>query len=647
MTAQMACEHLRAAAGDDETRGAVEALWAALGKTGGVVALASDIMSAVPADHVSNDHYRDFENLLDHDYLDFARRDSFPEADVYFGLKTVAERMRQIRLARHLARRNICTIAGGFSSGKSSLLNRLVNPRSSSVDDDILPTSITPTTAIPTYVSRSEDDTMSIRVFNASGGSREVGAPTLREMTHDFGKVDGLVKRSLPLKAIVDRVSILTPHLQQHNVAFIDTPGYTNRGDGIMEDEQVAIREVLNSQFLIWVVDCEKGTLPQEDVDFIRRYVERLGRLDGQAPIYLVLNKADKKRSDRQAILNAVEEIVRKNGFPYFGIGLYSAHRNEWYEHKGGDFRKYLEAIDDHAPRSAELDGIVKKIFDAYIAHHRDEKKRLGKVKGLLSRLTLARDDDDGRSESRLSRDLEQHAETVDKAIEHHESAAEEARALQRRLVECTQKFMEAAGLPSSTGSIASGNRQSDVGESGPSKHDFGDGSGSVAAHRHSNGGGWIADTATVMDSVYVSRNAQVFGEASVSDHARIRDSARVSGSAEVYGNAQVFDRAEISDDAVVCDIAKVYGDAKVGGNARVEDHARVFGRASVTGNARVYGGAEVVDDASVSGDAAVFDNAKVFAQVSGNALVFDNAQVPGDARVLGKRKVYSDKVVS
>ena len=591
MTAKMACEHLRSAAADDETRAAVKTLWNALRKTGEVVALTSDILSAVPADHVSNDHYREFETLLDSDYLDFARKDSFPgEADAYSELKIVAERMRQIRLARHLARRNICTIAGGFSSGKSSLLNRLVNPRSSSVDDDILPTAITPTTAIPTYVSRSEDDTMSIGVFNASGGSIKVDAPKLREMTHDFGKVDGLIEQSLPLKAIVDRVSILTPHLQQHNVAFIDTPGYTNRGDGIVEDEQVAIREVLASQFLIWVVDCEKGTLPQGDVDFIRRYVERLGRLDGDAPIYLVLNKADKKRSDRQAILNAVEQTVRKNGFPCFGIGLYSAHHDEWYEHKGGDFKKYLEDIDDHAPRSAELDGIVKKVFDAYITHHRDEKKRLGKVKGLLSRLTLARDDDDGRSESRLSRDLERHADDVDKDIEHHESAAEDARSLQRRLVKCTQKFMAEAGLPSSTGSTASGNRQADVGESEASKHDFGDGNGSVAAHRHSNGGGWIADTATVMDSVYVGRNAQVFGEATVSDHARIRDSARVSGSAEVYGNAQVFHRAEISDDAVVCDIAKVCGDAKVAGDASVFGNAIVSGDAKVGDNTKVFG---------------------------------------------------------
>ena len=77
--------------------------------------------------------------------------------------------------------------------------------------------------------------------------------------------------------------------------------------------------------------------------------------------------------------------------------------------------------------------------------------------------------------------------------------------------------------------------------------HDFGDGRGPVAAHRHPNGGGWVADTAPVDATAYVGPNAQV------SDNAR------------VYGNAQVF------------------GDARAYGNAHVSDNARVFGNARVT----------------------------------------------------------------
>ena len=56
--------------------------------------------------------------------------------------------------------------------------------------------------------------------------------------------------------------------------------------------------------------------------------------------------------------------------------------------------------------------------------------------------------------------------------------------------------------------------------------------------HQHKNGGGWIANTATVDESVYVSCDARVYGD------------ARVSGNARVYGNAWVSGNAQVSGDA-------------------------------------------------------------------------------------------------
>ena len=50
---------------------------------------------------------------------------------------------------------------------------------------------------------------------------------------------------------------------------------------------------------------------------------------------------------------------------------------------------------------------------------------------------------------------------------------------------------------------------------SDPILHDFQDGRGPVPAHPHSNGGGWIADTATVDATARVSGDAQVYGDAS------------------------------------------------------------------------------------------------------------------------------------
>ena len=54
---------------------------------------------------------------------------------------------------------------------------------------------------------------------------------------------------------------------------------------------------------------------------------------------------------------------------------------------------------------------------------------------------------------------------------------------------------------------------------------DFGD--GPVPAHQHANGGGWVADTASVAVTAYVGPDARVY------------DNARVSGNARVYGDAR------------------------------------------------------------------------------------------------------------
>ena len=82
------------------------------------------------------------------------------------------------------------------------------------------------------------------------------------------------------------------------------------------------------------------------------------------------------------------------------------------------------------------------------------------------------------------------------------------------------------------------------------STFDFG--FGPVPAHQHTNGGGWVADTARVEDSAYIGPSAQVTGN------------ARVSGNAQVSGDAQVSGNARVSDNAWVSGNAQVSGNAKI-----------------------------------------------------------------------------------
>ena len=138
---------------------------------------------------------------------------------------------------------------------------------------------------------------------------------------------------------------------------------------------------------------------------------------------------------------------------------------------------------------------------------------------------------------------------------------------------------------------------------------DFDDGCGTVQAHKHKNGGGLVADTATVEDAAYVGPNARVFGKAQVLGKAKVCDQASVCGNAQVFGNAWVYGNSFVSDSA------KVYGDASV------FDHAEVSGCARVFDTANIHEDAEVRDNANVCGEA----------KVHGKAVICGDSMITGE----------------
>ena len=90
-----------------------------------------------------------------------------------------------------------------------------------------------------------------------------------------------------------------------------------------------------------------------------------------------------------------------------------------------------------------------------------------------------------------------------------------------------------------------------------PTTYDFKDGNGPVPAHQHPNGGGWVADTATVAETAYVCGTAKVYGNANVYGTAKVYGKARVYGSANVYGSAKVYGNARLQ-------VGVVYGEAGI-----------------------------------------------------------------------------------
>lgn len=131
-----------------------------------------------------------------------------------------------------------------------------------------------------------------------------------------------------------------------------------------------------------------------------------------------------------------------------------------------------------------------------------------------------------------------------------------------------------------------------------------------VSGTTHANGGGFVANTASVSSSVFVGVNAQVLGNATVSGNARIEDWAVIT------------DNANVSGSAVIRGHALVGGTANVYGSAIVSDEVRISGSTNVYDNAQVLDGANITSS-TVSGNAVVKGNAFEWGQtISGTAVV-------------------------
>lgn len=122
------------------------------------------------------------------------------------------------------------------------------------------------------------------------------------------------------------------------------------------------------------------------------------------------------------------------------------------------------------------------------------------------------------------------------------------------------------------------------------SKHDFKDGKGRVFAHRHDNGGGWVADTAYVAPTVEVKRYAQVY------DFARVIGNCRLDNHARVFDHACLYDNVIVGDKAEVCGHAVLRNTTNVRGTAFVADNADLSGSTTVRGNVRVGGGVKLIN---------------------------------------------------
>ena len=325
-----------------------------------VMELMARICSAKPsADtdlywNVINDAYnKEIKGVSLNQYLQ-DNRDALLNKDFDYDLKDFCRQLSWNLSAQENTEHTQIVVAGGFSSGKSSFLNRLTG------SVNLLPTGVEPVSVVKTYLyCSSGNKSIAVKGVNQKNVLVDLNPGVLQAIQH-------AKKSNIFLASVLEKLFVEIPSTNLNGLVFIDTPGYNN-SDRANEsngktDRETALEAMKEGNVLFWLVDCERGTTVSEDIEIIKTF---------QGKKVFIFNKADKKGERESAkIVESASAILYKE-FPkeeIIDIIAFSTLENKIYYSKNN---KTLFSIIDEVKKSgngnSEMNtyrGLIDMLFE-------------------------------------------------------------------------------------------------------------------------------------------------------------------------------------------------------------------------------------------------------------------------------------------
>ena len=339
--------------------------------------------------------YRALEKLIRTDFLKLTATVGIPgESAIYAELLTLLADLHELVEFPYLANKNVLAVGGEFSAGKSRFLNAVFGV------DNLLPTDPNPTTAIPTYLTYSEQERiLSLNTFNRS---QLLSREELNAISHGFNANQSDADSRISFYHILRLLQVQSPDMKWKNIAFLDTPGYSKPKESVEDeeaakgtdagntDEEKAREHLSTADYLIWVVSAADGTFQQPGIVFLRDKVK------WNKPLYLLVNKADQPTSsDLPAIFKQICNDVRNAGFNVAGASAYSSRERKVY--LGDDPADWFKAIDGKL-KLTKWRGRFKAITEKVIRYCDGVQTHCADYERMLKRLELEPDLEDALS---------------------------------------------------------------------------------------------------------------------------------------------------------------------------------------------------------------------------------------------------------
>lgn len=223
-------------------------------------------------------------------------------------------------------------VAGGYSAGKSSLLNYLTGI------GDLLPTGVEPVSVVNTYLNCvfSPNKRLVIRGENLKDELVLLNDEVLACIQHSSKSKTYIAN---VLKKIVIDVSVRDKYLD--GITFVDTPGYNNAVGQNESDREKAIEAMEKCDAIFWCIDVESGTITKNDLEMLKKVQDK--------PIVILYTKMDKK--DVGAVRKIIQDTEKlcakefnKDKFP-LAILSFSCVTRQLYATSNTTFSQIIQAL--------------------------------------------------------------------------------------------------------------------------------------------------------------------------------------------------------------------------------------------------------------------------------------------------------------
>ncbi len=314
-----------------------------------------DLIAHILNARIENEGLEEYQCILDNEFLEFASGvDSLKEKEIaLLVLQEIKKELQLVASYPSLFQKNMVAVGGGFSAGKSSFLNHLLGLNLK------LSANSTPTTAIPTYCLKGEREVL-------MGVSQNGGVVELPDFSFDHKTLNTF---DFDLKSIMPFMLLSAPSVPFEFLCFIDTPGHNPSNQGYTGgDRQVSKEYLVKAKSILWVMDCDRGSIQDNDLNYLQELYEEHGK-----QVFIVLNKAGLKITIQlEEITVQIKETLEDNGIKFLGIGTYSATRYQEikeFSEKSPVFdslEKFLTELNKKGEKQNEILSVLYEVHLAY-----------------------------------------------------------------------------------------------------------------------------------------------------------------------------------------------------------------------------------------------------------------------------------------